>query len=201
MYKLLKKYADANPERFNKDFILSRDKQDVLAYAKDIFKSLEVLDEIKVEEVTLQTSEAEMGPIKSQHHYYKSILPSRLNSIHYKIRITPSEKIENIPILDDDAPVKKREMKTTSETFIKEGDIYINKLLDDCFYINEGIRYSLVYQIIDNATYGSGGNSVSLKSLLMPITVSRKEAVTTPEYDLMPETLNAYSVYIHEVCV
>lgn len=196
MYKLLKKYADANPERFNKDFILSRDKQDVLAYAKDIFKSLEVLDEIKVEEVTLQTSEAEMGPIKSQHHYYKSILPSRLNSIHYKIRITPSEKIENIPILDDDAPVKKREMKTTSETFIKEGDIYINKLLDDCFYINEGIRYSLVYQIIDNATYGSGGNSVSLKSLLMPITVSRKEVVTTPEYDLMPETLNAYSVML-----
>ena len=44
MYKLLKKYADANPEMFNKDFILSRDKQDVLAYAKDIFKSLEVLD-------------------------------------------------------------------------------------------------------------------------------------------------------------
>jgi len=27
MYKLLKKYSDENPEKFNKDFIMSRDKR------------------------------------------------------------------------------------------------------------------------------------------------------------------------------
>lgn len=195
MKSLLKKYADQNPEKFNKKFILSRDKQDILAYVKDIFKSLEVLDEIKVESVTLETSESELGPIKSQHHYYKSILPSRLNRIHYKLRITPSEKVENIPIMDDDiAPITKEKI-TSPETFIKEGDILINKLIDDCFYINEGIRYFLIYQIVDNSTYGTG-NCVSLKSLLMPITIMRKDVVLTPEYNLMPEQCSAFDVML-----
>lgn len=195
MKSLLKKYADQNPEKFNKDFILSRDKQDILAYVTDIFKSLEVLDEIKVESVTLETSESELGPIKSQHHYYKSILPSRLNRIHYKLRITPSEKIENIPIRDDDVKEVAKQKPVTSETFIKEGDILINKLVDDCFYINEGIRYFLIYQIVDNSTYGTG-DSVSLKSLLMPITVSKKDVVLSPEYELMPEACSSYDVML-----
>lgn len=195
MKNLLKKYADQNPEKFNKDFILSRNKQDILSYVTDIFKSLEILEEIKVESVTLETSEAEMGPIKSQHRYYKSILPSRLERIHYKLRITPSESVKNIPILDDDAPIVTEEKPTTNETFIKEGDIFVNKLIDNCFYINEGIRYFLIYQIVDNSTYGTG-DCVSLKSLLMPITVMEHEKVISPEYDLMPESLPYYEVML-----
>ena len=196
MKELLRKYADQNPERFNKEFILSRNKQDILSYVTDIFKSLEILEEIKVESVTLETSEAEMGPIKNQHKYYKSILPSRLERIHYKLRITPSESVKNIPILDDDEKAPSDDEKpVTSETFIKEGDILVNKLIDNCFYVNEGIRYFLIYQIVDNSTYGTG-DCVSLKSLLMPITVMQHERVVSPEYDLMPETLPYYDVML-----
>lgn len=98
MKEYLKAYSESNPERFNKKFIMSRKDQDILKYVTDIFKALEILDEIKVEEVSIETDESTFGPIKAQHHYYKSILPSRLNKIHYKIRITPNENIELKPI-------------------------------------------------------------------------------------------------------
>lgn len=198
MKSLLKKYSDQNPEKFNKNFILSRDKQDILAYVTDIFKSLEVLDEVRVKEVTLETSESELGPIKNQHRYYKSILPSRLNRIHYKLEITPSESVPNIPILEDE---KKLEIKedahvVNDSTFVKEGDILINKLIDNCFYINEGVRYFLIYQIVDNSTYGTE-ECVSLKSLLMPITIMHHEIVACPEYDaIIADPLPAYDVML-----
>lgn len=195
MKNLLKKYSDQNPEKFNKNFILSRSKQDILKYVTDIFKSLEVLDEIKVESVTLDESEAELGPIKSQHRYYKPILPTRLNRIHYRIRITPQESVEDRPILSDDPEDIHEKPTLTGESYIKEGDIFINKLIDDCFFINEGIRYFLVYQIVDNDTYGTG-NSVCLRSLMMPLTVSQFEAVSSPEYNEMPESLKYYEMLL-----
>ena len=52
MKQYLKKYSEQNPEKFNKDFILSRQNHNILEYVKDIFKALEILDEIHVEEVT-----------------------------------------------------------------------------------------------------------------------------------------------------
>jgi hypothetical protein len=187
MYHLIKKYSLENPERFNKDFILSRNDQDVLKYIKDIFKSLEILNEIEVLDVRLETDESQFIPIKNKHQYYKSILPSRLNKIHYEIRITPSERTENIPILDDEevkvSVTEGSEIDSTTEivnetsgSFIIKKDLFINKLIDNSFYINEGIRYFLIYQIVDNSTYGTK-DAVSLKSLLMPITVMQKEEV------------------------
>lgn len=172
---------------------MSRDKQDILAYVKDIFKSLEILNEIKVEEVSLETDESQFGPIKANHRYYKAITPSRLNKIHYKLRITPSEVVENVPLLEG----KKDTMQfvENSETFIKEGDLFINKLIDNCFYINEGIRYFLIYQIVDNATYGNE-NSVSLKSLLMPITLTQSKITAIPEFGEDPIELPSYETLL-----
>ena len=179
MKSYLKKYSDQNPERFNKEFILSRKEQDILESAKDIFKALEILDEIKVEEVSLTRDESTFGPIKAQHKYFKSILPSRLDRIHYRVRITPSENVEAEVI--ELGKTNTKEKATTSESFIKEGDIYINKLIDNCFYINEGVRYFLIYQIVDNSTYGTG-EAVSLKSLLMPITLTQHTITACPEF-------------------
>jgi len=189
----LKRYSDQNPERFNKDFILSRDKQNILEYVKDIFKALEILDEIVVEDVSINYDEASFGPIKAQHHYYKSILPSRLNKIHYRVRITPSENIELSTI--ELGKTNQKPKNHSQESFIKEGDIFINKLIDNCFYINEGVRYFLIYQIVDNATYGTE-NAISLKSLLMPITVKKHEITVSPEYMKDPVTLPAYDVLL-----
>lgn len=193
MLEYLKKYSDQNPERFNKEFILSRDKTDVLEYIKDIFKALEILDEIKVEEVSLCKDESSFGPIKSQHHYYKSILPSRLDKIHYKVRITPSENVEIEEINLGKQNIKEK--KITNESFIKEGDIFINKLIDDCFYINEGVRYFLIYQIVDNSTYGTG-DAVSLKSLLMPITLKQHQITAIPEYLDDPVDLKSFETLL-----
>lgn len=187
MKQFLKKYSDENPERFNKEFILSRDKDDVLDYIKDIFKALEILDEIKVEEVTLEKDEASFGPIKAQHAYYKNILPSRLDKIHYRVRITPSE---NTDLTTINLGTSERN-EIIGESFIKEGDIFINKLVDNCFYINEGVRYFLIYQIVDNSTYGTD-DCVSLKSLLMPITLKRNIITAVPEYMEDPVDLESY---------
>lgn len=176
MKSLIKKYSDSNPEKFNSEFIWSRDKGDILSYVTDIFKSLEVIPEIKVESVTLDNDEASFGPIKNQHKYYKSILESRLSKIHYKIKITPS---------DDE----------NSQPYNIEGDLFINKLIDNCFYINEGVRYYLIYQIVDNATYGTS-DMISLKSLLMPITVKRQEFLAEPEFLKPSKDLFSYDVLL-----
>jgi len=164
-----------------------------LEYVKDIFKALEILDEIEVEDVTLERDEASFGPIKSQHHYYKSILPSRLDKIHYRIRITPSEDIKPAAINLGKQNAKSK--KATSESFIKEGDIYINKLIDNCFYINEGVRYFLIYQIVDNSTYGTE-NAVSLKSLLMPITVKQHTITAVPEFFGTPVNIKSFETLL-----
>lgn len=193
MKQYLKRYSDENPERFNKEFILSRDKQDILEHVKDIFKALEVLDEITVEEVRLEKDEASFGPIKSQHAYYKSILPSRLDKIYYRVRITPSEDIDLEPIELGKFPKKK--IKEGAESFIKEGEIYINKLVDNCFYINEGVRYFLIYQIVDNSTYGTD-DCVSLKSLLMPITLKQHDITAIPEFNEDPENLKSFETLL-----
>ena len=137
----------------------------------------------------METDEASFGPIKSNYKYYKAILPSRLDKIHYRLKITPSETVENLPILE--GKNDSETFKETEETFIKEGDIFLNKLIDNCFYINEGVRYYLIYQIVDNATYGLE-NAVSLKSLLMPITLSRETITVTPEFNGTPVELPSF---------
>jgi hypothetical protein len=183
MKKYLKKYSDENPEKFNKDFILSRNDTDILDYVKDIFKALEILGEIEILDITLETDESSFGPIRNQHQYYKAILPSRLNKIHYKVKITPTEIITDKPILQDNSEEegyhqdKKVVAEVVDNSFIIERDLFINKVIDNSFYINEGIRYFLIYQIVDNSTYGTR-DSVSLKSLLMPITVNRRDYLT-----------------------
>lgn len=195
MKHLLKKYSDENPEKFNHDFIMSRDKEDLLECIKDTFKTLEVLDEIEVLDVSINTDEASFGPIKAQHSYYKSTLPSRFDKIHYKVRITPNENIVNGPI-----ELGKNERGTvipTTESFIREGDIYINKLIDNVFYINEGIRYYLIYQIVDNATYGTE-DAVSLKTLLMPVTLKQTILPFSPEFGKPTEDLKSFNLHLFD---
>jgi hypothetical protein len=145
MQNLLAAYSDSNPERFNHDFILSRSKDENVVYIEDIFKSLEILPEIKVRSVTLETDEESFGPIRSQGHYYKPITESRFDRIHYIVDIKGRDK-----------PIDRF--------------IFVNKLLDDCFYENESVRFFPIYQIVDNLSY-STENGVSIKSLLMPITL------------------------------
>ena len=155
--KLIKKFSDNNPEKFNKDFILSKNDNEILPEITNIFKSLEVIKEIHIESVTMNTNEVEFGPIKQQGHYYKSPLDSRLTKIHYKVRIDGKEE-----------PIEK--------------DMFLPKMLNNCFYINEGVRFFPIWQIVDNLSYATN-NGVSLKSLLMPITLIVNEPFNySPEF-------------------
>jgi hypothetical protein len=183
MRRLLNSYSKSNKERFNKEFILSRNDKEILNYVKDIFKALEILTEIEVLDIRLETDESDFGPIRNQHQYYKAIMPSRLNKIHYKIKITPTEAVANKAILkdeegDEESSPSDASLDTNKESgsFIVERDLFLNKVIDNSFYINEGIRYFLIYQIVDNSTYGTK-DSVSLKSLLMPITVNKRDSI------------------------
>jgi hypothetical protein len=199
MKKFLKRYSDENPERFNSDFILSRNDEDIVDYIRDIFKALEILNEIEVLEVKLETDESDFGPIRNQHQYYKAILPSRLNKIHYKVKITPSENVPDKPILIDNEDndyesVGDEVIKTEDNSFIIERDLFINKVIENSFYINEGIRYFLIYQIVDNSTYGTK-DSVSLKSLLMPITVKKRDTLSLDSYFDSTKTYMNIPVY------
>jgi hypothetical protein len=182
MYKYLQAYSEQNKEKFNEDFILSRSDDDILEYIKDIFKALEILNEIEILDIHLDSDESNFLPVVNNGKYYKPILPSRLNKIHYKIKVTPSKESVLKPILVDEFENidmskfdnKEEEELTDNDSFIIEKDLYINKLIDNSFYINEGIRYFLIYQIVDNSTYGTR-DAVSLKSLLMPITIMRRQ--------------------------
>lgn len=159
MYKYLHEYMEDLPEKFNKEWILSRDDSEIIQHVRDIFKSLEILPEIHInpEDITLETDEATFGPVKQQGKYYKPLLPSRLNKIHYKVTIDGL-----------DAPIER--------------DLYINKMLDKCFYINEGIRYFLIWQIVDSSSY-SFENGVAFKSLLMPIILVSKSRFETQSFN------------------
>jgi len=200
MYNYLRKYSDENPERFNRDFIMSRSDDDILEYIKDIFKALEILNEIEILDITLDADESAFSPIINNGNYYKPILSSRLNKIHYKIKVTPSKESVIKPILVDDFEgidlVKfDTEELNDDDSFIIEKDLFINKLIDKSFYINEGIRYFLIYQIVDNSTYGTK-DAVSLKSLLMPITIMRrKTGYSIANYFDSTETFEDLPVY------
>lgn len=147
MKQFLARYMDELPEKFNDDFILSRDDNEILEKVRDIFMDLEIIPQIHInrEEIQLQTDESEFGPIKQQGRYYKPVAPSRLNRIHYKVTI------DGI-----DHPIER--------------DLYINKMLDKSFYINEGIRYYLIWQIVDASSYGFG-TGISFSAMTMPITM------------------------------
>ena len=154
--KLLKKFSDENKERFNKDFILSKNDDRILPELTNIFKSLEIIPEVHIDSVTMNTHEELYGPIKQQGKYYKSPLESRLSKIHYKVTIDGL-----------DAPIEK--------------DMFLPKMLNNCFYINEGVRFFPIWQVVDNLSY-STNNGVSLKSLMMPITL-----IVNDPFDYYPE--------------
>ena len=145
MKEYLKKYSETNPEKFNKEFILSKNDDGVLEYVTDIFKSLEVIEGVKVRSVKIDSNEETFGPIRMQSTFYKALMPSRLNKIHFVIDIEGRQN----PI---------------------EQDLFINKLIYNSFYINEGKRFFPVWQIVDNFCYKTN-NGISMKSLLNPFTI------------------------------
>ena len=173
--KLLHIYQQSNPEKFNHEFLKSKSNEDVLKFVKGIFKSLEVVNSInsdcKIElmEVRLETNEGTFSPIIQQGKKYKSVLESRFNKIIYKMRFEAKDGIHE-----------------------QEYELLLNKLIDDNFYINEGVRFFPIFQIIDSGTY-SIKNGISLKLLLMPITLCKLKEIEIESMSLNKYVGNLFS--------
>ena len=154
---LIKGFSDENKERFNSRFIMSRSDDSIQTEITNIFKSLEVINEIHIKGVIINSHEEEYGPIKQQGHYYKSPMESRLLKIHYSVAIDGL-----------DHAIEK--------------DMFLPKMLDSCFYVNDGVRFYPIWQVVDNLSYKTN-NGVSLKSLLMPVTIIRNDPFNyAPEF-------------------
>lgn len=201
IYSLLKEYSDQNPEKFNDDFIYSREKEDFMESITDIIKSLEIIDEIEILDVKLVEDESQFGPMKNYNELingkigkidastenfkkgYKPIKRSRLNKIIFTARITPSFEIEPTEILADEPQPRKVVPNKESYTITKE--LFINKLVDNFFFINDDIKYYLIYQLTDKGFYRVN-DAICLKSLLMPITTRRFNSILYPEFEKDP---------------
>ena len=201
MYSLLKKYSESNPERFNDAFIASKSTDDFLEPITDILKSLEIIDEIEILDVHFEGDESQIGPMKNydelsdgtispeerpQGEYrrgFKPIHRGRLNKIVFTARITPQIEVEPEPILVDDRP--RKTVIPNNETYTVTKELFLNKLVDKYFFINDDIKYFLIYQLTDKGFYRVN-DAVCLKSLLMPITLKRNENLLFPEFGQDP---------------
>lgn len=164
----LKKYSETNPEKFNNEFILSKNDNGILDYVTDIFKSLEVIEGVKIRSVSIDENEEMFGPIRQQSNFYKALMPSRLSKIHFVVDIEGRQN-----------PIEK--------------DLFINKLIYNGFYINEGKRFFPVWQIVDNFCYRTN-NGISMKSLLNPFTIINN-GFYSQEPEFGKEILNRIPVY------
>ena len=143
MKKYLNNYSKTNNEKLNYSLLKSKNDNHILDEIKTIFKSLEQIPAIHVEDIRLDTHEEEFGPIKDGKNYYKPVHGTRLQRIHYRIRI---DGLENTV----------------------ESDLYLLKLLDNNYYINDGTRYFPIWQIVPDLCIHSN-NGIMFKPLAMPV--------------------------------
>ena len=149
MKSLLSKYSDKIKEPFNKKLIKAKTTVDIEKECQLIFKTLETIPGIKVNEVKLYTNEENIKPIFQENAMYKQVTNTRVNRLHYSVSIDGlSYKIEN--------------------------DINILKIVDDYFFINDDVIYYPIWQITPIFSYHSQ-NGIILKNLSNPFTIIRNK--------------------------
>ena len=136
-----------NPEPFNEDFIFLRRNDRVLEYAEDICKALELIDGIQFVSASIETDESAFS---FKNHL--DVEDSRVDLLKLKF------------VIDT-----KKEKEEREEIELK---LLYPKLIDGFYYILNGNRYFPILQIIDASTYRTGTNAITLKTLLMGITVA-----------------------------
>ena len=156
----VKDYQEYLPEKFNRKFIMLRNRDDVLQYVDSICKALEVIDRITYIGSEIITDESKFkNPGKAKHvkdgknvesTEWIGLRESRLNLIKIKFSI-----------VDDD-----------KKDVIIEKELYVPKLINNFYFLLNGSKYFPILQIVDKSTYNNiKGKSVILKTLLMPIII------------------------------
>jgi len=187
----LKKYQEDIHEKFNKEFILLRENDNVIQYIDSICRALEVIDGIEYvggEIITDESLFKNPGKSKNEKSFEKApkssvneihewipVKESRLNLIRIKFNLTNDEG-EKIPL---------------------EKDIYVPKLINNFYFILNGSKYFPILQIVDKSTYNNEkSQSVILKTLLMPIVIRFQNNITIESLDDLKFTGKRFFVYL-----
>lgn len=163
----------------------------LVEYLKDSFKSLEVMEQIKILgfDYTEDESKIDINDFiikrtkkkpKKERVNYKFITDERYGCLTAYVRITVEE-----PSMKDGLPVlRQTEFPVKMLVPIKD---------DDGYFTIKGKKYLMIYQLVDKSLY-STAQCVTVKSL-MPISLKR---VTTTETDIHGEEykLPMYNIFV-----
>ena len=146
-------YEEENPEKFNEELIYLKDQEDITTFADSIGRGMEIIPNIKYINTTKE-------PIRK---IYNNTTAER------KINVEKSvfEEVSiNFLIYKGEQGEDNYEERNISLKF------YFPKLIDHHFFLINGIKYKMLYQLTDSGTYRNRKYLV-LKNLVMPCIFTR----------------------------
>lgn len=186
MKKSLKKYVDKYEDELNMPLITKSIDDPLVDYIKDAWKSLEVVENIRIVEFSYSEKESDIDinqfifkreKSKKKKYDYKFINDDRCGKLKIKLEIS---------ILEEDHKTKEKKYHIypiTKEMLIPLQD-------EDGYFYIRGKRYYMIYQLLEKSTY-TGATTLTLKSL-MPVVVKRNiiEASSIHIEDVYNESLS-----------
>jgi hypothetical protein len=138
-------------ERFNKNFIYGRGKEENLKnILSAISRAMEVTGFVKFTGCDIEEDESKFSDL---HKIEESRLIQAVLNFHLCCTEPDGEKEEDISVR-----------------------VFLPKVVDDFFFILNGVKYYAIYQMIDKGTYTVGEN-IGLKTMLMPFLIKKNDAV------------------------
>lgn len=181
MKKYLPQYVSEFEDKLNIPLMLKSADIPLVEYIKDAWKSLEIVDSIKILgfDYTEKESDIDINNFiykrekkkkKKDIYNYKFVQDNRYGCLTTTIQITVKEQD------------KGKDIVIRRKTIAKKMLIPIQD--EDGYFFIKGKKYYLLYQMVDKSSYTSS-SSVTLKSL-MPIAVKRN-AIKTSEFNRSTE--------------
>lgn len=163
----------------------------LIEYIMDAWKSLEVVQQIKVKKFEYTEEESEIDINK---HIFKREKKKKKKD-RFDIKYTADDRVGKLTVHLEITMLEKN--PETHETKYQVYPIKKSMLIplqdENGFYVIHGKKYYLIYQVVEKSTYTSN-SSVTLKSL-MPICVKR-HAIEGEDMDGHIHTLPYYTVYV-----
>ena len=140
-------------DRFNQELLTFRTTEPVLDHVLDICKALEVIEQIRFVGAEIVDDESDIEPERKQ----VDIEASRVLLVKLKFQVKYNGEITDV-----------------------ERELLVPKLVDDHFFILNGVRYYPIYQLVDRGVFVTA-KMYSLKTLLMPIRFKWKKIAVDDE--------------------
>ena len=149
----LNEYQSHNPEKFNKDILECRKREDIPRLIRDIFKGMEIIEGIKLisfETILLNTPNPLELDLEGKIEREINIEISKFYKIITKFELTGKNKVGKI------------------ETLEREIRFYVPELIDGKFFTISGNNFFPVFQIVDSEYYRTK-SYVVVKTLNQPL--------------------------------